>query len=196
MRKFTSCRVSSNGSGGPIGQDSTEPPRFLVNLTVLITNLIFMTQVSATQTCMLMYANNDAPWSSPAGDAGPEARWIQSPGQVQLKDEPRRRLCFWLFLSRENWPKLNPTQCQDVNVNYFSFSFFFFHSAECKWTEDDHSPVLISMCICSLNDHRASSPRESSNHQETVANSPKIPPNTTVPRQVGLFCIDEIKVIL
>lgn len=74
VRKFTSCRVSSNVSGGPIGQDSTEPPRFLVNLTVLITNLIFMTQVSATQTCMLMYANNDAPWSSPAGGAGPEAR--------------------------------------------------------------------------------------------------------------------------
>lgn len=74
VRKFTSCRVSSNVSGGPIGQDSTEPPRFLVDLTVLITNLIFMMQVSATQTCMLMYANNDAPWSSPAGGAGPEAR--------------------------------------------------------------------------------------------------------------------------
>lgn len=125
MRKFTSCRVSSNVSGGPIGQDSTEPPRFLVDLTVLITNLIFMMQVSATQTCMLMYANNDAPWSSPAGGAGPEARWIQSPGQVQLKDEPRRRLCFWLFLSHENWPKLNPTQCQDVNVNYLFFFFFY-----------------------------------------------------------------------
>lgn len=50
-------------------------------------------------------------------------------------------------------------------------------------------PVLVPMCICSLNDHPASSPRGSASHMETVANFPQINPNTIVPRQIGLFYI-------
>lgn len=80
--------------------------------------------------------------------AGQDLRHLES--RVLLKSSRRmnlrRRLCVWLFLSQENWPKFSPHSSRMWMSVTSSFS------TSCRM----YLPVLISMCICSPNDPIAS----------------------------------------
>lgn len=110
-----------------------------------------------------------------------------NPAEVQLKDEPRRRLCFFGCFRHmkidQSWSPRSSRKWMSVTSSF---------STPCRM----YLPVLTSMRICSPNDPTASSPRESASHVEIVANFPKSLRTQLCQDRLVCFSFDEIHIIL